>query len=161
MFYEIKDKIGTRFLSDRQMVMRSCGDCTKCCEGYVSGNVKGHEMFYGTPCFFLQQGKCSDYENRPKDPCKSFECEWLSNPKVPDWLYPHKSGIIIHEQKIENHYYLRLTFAGNMPSVSALSWFLLYGIKNNINLCWVDSDGEQWSGDILFEEAMTRRETNG
>jgi hypothetical protein len=143
------------------MVMRTCGTCTKCCEGYITATIRGQEVSPGKPCFLLQIGKgCVDYDNRPDDPCKMFECEWLANMQVPDWLYPDKSGVIIHNQKIERIPYLRMTPTTNLPSRSALVWFLAHGIKNNINICWVDAEGEHWSGDTIFEEAMERRKDN-
>lgn len=149
-------------MSDWKMVTkRECGSCTKCCEGHITATIRGQEVSPGKPCFLLQIGKgCTDYDNRPENPCKLFECEWLSNPEVPDWLYPDKSGVMIHTQVIDRIQYLRITAAPNMPSRSALTWFLLYGIKNNINICWIDAEGEHWSGDIMFEEAMNRRHKN-
>jgi len=33
-------------------------------------------------------------------------------------------------------------------------------MQNKINVCWVDSSGEKWLGDIIFEEAMERNYGN-
>ena len=32
---------------------RTCGDCTKCCEGYMSGVVFGKPFYAGNPCHLL------------------------------------------------------------------------------------------------------------
>ena len=45
---------------------RSCDGCTKCCEGYLAGEIQGKQMGFGKPCFLVEIGKgCNDYENRP------------------------------------------------------------------------------------------------
>ena len=61
-------------------MLRQCGTCTKCCEGHLVGTINGKEMYPGKPCYLLQIGKgCSDYENRPEEPCKAFNCQWITN----------------------------------------------------------------------------------
>lgn len=147
-------------MSDWKMVSkRECGSCTKCCEGYLKTTIRGEEVYPGKPCFLLQIGKgCTDYPNRPQDPCREFDCEWLVNPDFPDFFKPLDSEVIVHTQNIEKIHYLRMSFAGKMPTDEMINFFVAYGEKHNINICWVDSDGEHWKGDILFEEAMSRRQ---
>ena len=75
---------------------RSCDGCTKCCEGYLTGEIQGKQMGLGQPCFLVQIGKgCNDYENRPEFPCKAFQCEWLINESIPENLKPSFSNLII------------------------------------------------------------------
>lgn len=140
---------------------RECGTCTKCCEGYLKTTIRGQEVDRGKPCFLLQIGKgCGDYDNRPIDPCLEFNCEWLVNYYFPDFFKPLISGVIVHKQIVEEIPYLRITAAGKMPTDEIIEFFLSYGENHNLNLCWVDSYGEQWKGDIIFEEAMDRRKKN-
>lgn len=78
---------------------RVCNGCTKCCEGLVIGNVNGHEMKPGTPCFYLKDHKCSIYETRPEYPCRNFECLWLSDPElVPEYFWPDKTNVILYDR---------------------------------------------------------------
>ena len=74
---------------------RECGDCTACCEGWLSGVVHDREFYPGMPCHFKGCNGCSIYENRPESPCKTYSCEWLKNDNVPEWMKPSKSGVII------------------------------------------------------------------
>ena len=37
-------------------VKKECGTCTKCCEGWLGANIKGHEMYPGKPCFVAYSG---------------------------------------------------------------------------------------------------------
>jgi hypothetical protein len=74
---------------------RECGDCTACCEGWLSGVVNDREFYPGMPCHFKGCNGCSIYEDRPESPCKTYSCEWLKNNNVPEWMKPSKSGVII------------------------------------------------------------------
>src|SRR6267154_5178884 len=56
---------------------RACGTCTACCDGWVVGTIRGHEMKPGQPCHFRGEGCCTIYERRPVDPCRNFVCGWL------------------------------------------------------------------------------------
>ena len=65
------------------MSKRSCGSCTKCCEGWLSGEALGHKFYPGKPCHFIAIGKgCSVYAKRPQEPCVSYKCGWISNEAV-------------------------------------------------------------------------------
>lgn len=74
---------------------RSCGDCTKCCEGWLSADIYGQELKVGSPCRYLKASQgCSIYsEGRPQI-CSSFKCVWLEDSSVPDWVKPSVSGVI-------------------------------------------------------------------
>lgn len=73
---------------------KSCGDCTACCSGALSGEAHGHYFFKGRPCFFLTGKGCSIYENRPENPCVSFKCGYLSEAFFPEWMRPDQCGIL-------------------------------------------------------------------
>jgi len=71
---------------------RSCGTCTKCCDGYAYADVYGHIMGFGVPCHFVKSGEgCGIYENRPNF-CKTFSCNWLVNDEIPEELKPNITG---------------------------------------------------------------------
>jgi len=74
--------------------MRSCDTCTKCCEGWLSGNAYEHQFYPGVPCAYLGKG-CTIYKNRPENPCKTFVCEWLADESIPYWMRPDLSGVIL------------------------------------------------------------------
>lgn len=74
--------------------MRECNGCTACCEGWLSGEAHGHYFQPGRPCHFKCEGGCSIYEKRPENPCKTFICEWLVNPELPEWMKPSVSKVI-------------------------------------------------------------------
>lgn len=75
--------------------MRKCGECTKCCDGWLKANIGGKIMEPGTPCQFVKCGVgCTDYQNRPINPCVTFKCLWLTNEVIPDFMRPDKSGLI-------------------------------------------------------------------
>lgn len=87
---------------------RNCDGCTKCCEGYLTGEAFGHHFSPGNPCKFHNKKGCSIYEQRPYNPCKVFQCQWKSNLNIPEWLKPDKSGVIIGVDFINDFRYLRL-----------------------------------------------------
>lgn len=137
---------------------KSCGSCTKCCEGWLSGDIRGHKMYLGKPCFFVEIGKgCTDYENRPESPCKTFQCLWLEEPEVPEEFKPEISGCIISYAKTNNGIlYLSITKAPNNPSVELLSWCFKYVFSRGINLFWEIDNYFHWIGGFDFCEEMER-----
>lgn len=50
------------------------GNCTAYCDGWPRATIYGHEMKPGTPCHFVQEGRCSIYDPRPLTPCRWFVC---------------------------------------------------------------------------------------
>jgi len=139
---------------------KSCSGCTKCCEGYLSANIKGHIMDLGKPCpFVIKDVGCGDYENRPADPCISFECEWRRNPYFEEWLAPKISGILFTRQRWrpQNLPYLKITEAGAKITPEVLTWAIKYAEKNNLNLAWGEDSEMQFVGETAFCEAVSKR----
>jgi len=134
---------------------RECGSCTKCCEGYLSGNIKGHVMDLGKPCFFVEIGKgCTIYNDRPYDPCKKFLCTWITLKDMPEEFKPEKTGVIFCWRSTEkNLQYLQIHRAPNNPSPQVLTWAFMYVVQNGVNLLWdVDNRFYYFGNDIFCSE---------
>lgn len=117
---------------------RSCGSCTKCCEGWLTANIHGEEMYPGKACQFCEVDKgCSDYENRPENPCKTFVCMWRAEEFVPEEFSPKETGNIITAQRIGNIEYLSLVYAGKEVQTDFLSWFVSFCVGRQLNAEWV------------------------
>lgn len=138
------------------MKTRSCNGCTKCCEGWLSANIKGHDMYPGKPCYFVEIGiGCKEYEDRPKDPCISYNCMWVSNIDVPEEFSPINTGVIIDIQNRENNIsFVCLTPAPNNPSIEMLSWAVVYAVSNQLNIAWWLDNKVYWFGDNIFSNYM-------
>lgn len=133
-------------------VIKKCGSCTKCCDGTLANIVKGHTMFPGKPCFFLEiGGVCNDYDNRPKDPCVDYKCLWLQQPDVPDFIKPENANAIIDIATFKNRKYLRLIKSYEQHSPDILTYAIEYARYNKLPLIWNDSSGNfHHLGDNIF-----------
>jgi hypothetical protein len=135
---------------------RSCGSCTKCCDGWLSGTAYGHDFSPGKPCYFANRSGCSIYPIRPESPCKTFVCHWKENTQIPDWLTPAKSGIIILIRYLESQRYLRLTYAGRMPTEQILEWAEQHA-ATGANIVGFDNTGVRiFSNNEKFKQAAAR-----
>ncbi|MGV6827116.1 MAG: hypothetical protein ACWA5Q_09075 [bacterium] len=75
---------------------RECQPCTACCDGWVSMNIDGAEVFAGHPCPHSTGAGCDDYDNRPQDPCVSFRCAWIiEDSPLPDWMKPSNAKVML------------------------------------------------------------------
>lgn len=115
--------------------IRSCDGCTKCCEGWLSGEAYGHKFWPGMPCHYKTQKGCSIYNNRPENPCKVFQCEWLVNKDIPEWMKPNLINAIITKVEEDNKSYVHIHEAGSKLDSKVLSWFVLeYANKRILNI---------------------------
>lgn len=113
--------------------VRNCGDCAKCCEGWLSGAAYGHAFSPGTPCFFLEK-TCSIYNDRPVDPCRNYRCGWLSEDTFPMWLKPSLSNLIISKRESQNIAYWVVDQAGAAFDQRALNWLIDWATSTNANV---------------------------
>lgn len=144
------------------MEKRSCGTCTKCCEGWLSGKAFGNSFYPGKPCHFVIIGKgCSVYAKRPQDPCISYKCGWLTNLDIPEWLKPEFSNVIIDFRNIEEHTYINLIEAGGIVSSRVLNWFIQFALNNQLNAIWQVEGGKNWIGSEGFVKAVNQLEVQG
>lgn len=137
------------------MKKRECGSCTKCCEGTLSGNVRGIDYGIGKPCFFVSIGKgCNIYEDRPYSPCKTYTCAWLDYDFLPYWMKPNEIDILCNIRqtpkiKID---YLEVLEAGSDMKANVLNWFIQYAKKNNLNLYYTIKGEPHFYGSEEFTD---------
>jgi hypothetical protein len=75
------------------MQNRTCDGCTKCCEGYLL--VEEIYIDPANPCKFVDKGiGCKSYTHRPAEVCRKFNCKYIEDPMIPEWLAPKHSNII-------------------------------------------------------------------
>lgn len=131
---------------------RECGSCTKCCEGWLAGEVHGHQFWPGRPCHFQRVGGCAIYEDRPEKPCKSYECQWLINDKIPNWMKPNEINAIITEKKVEDISYLDVVEAGSVLRSDVLSWLIMHCLNEKLNILYRINGGTNRIGSKEFLE---------
>jgi hypothetical protein len=112
---------------------RVCGECTKCCEGYLTCTVKGQQLGNGNACHYLGS-KCTIYEERPEHPCKTYKCEWLADLQFPEWMKPSLSKVIINKIKHNNVEFYSLIDAGTTLDIKFLNWMIHWALNNDKNL---------------------------
>lgn len=103
-------------------IERSCNGCTKCCEGWLTGEAFGFKFYPGKRCAFLGQKGCNIYELRPYDPCVGFTCHWKDNINIPEWLRPDLSNIIMIKGYLEKYEYLKLIQSGSKVKQEVFEW---------------------------------------
>lgn len=114
---------------------RSCGECAKCCEGWLSGVAYGHAFSPGTPCFFLER-TCSIYKDRPLDPCRNYRCGWLSEDVFPMWMKPNLVNILITRQEDRDRHlsYYVIDQTGDTFDPRALNWLIEWATSTRSNI---------------------------
>ncbi len=133
------------------MSKRSCGDCTKCCEGWLSGEALGHTFYPGKPCHFIAIGKgCTVYAKRPKEPCQTYKCAWLADEDIPEWMKPSEINAIFTHKEVNGIPYLHLKEAGSELSSKVLSWAIVYCLSKGMNLYWEINGGPNYIGSTDF-----------
>lgn len=132
-------------MAQQVKISRKCGSCTKCCEGWLSGEVDNEKFYKGVPCkFCVTNSGCGNYNNRPDDPCKTFKCSWLSDDSLPEWAKPELCGAIIYERTIGGMTCGFLVPTGQDVSITTLSWFLIWSLNKYQNAVWYNSFGSEF-----------------
>lgn len=140
-------------------VARSCGSCTACCEGWLDGVAHDRHFWPGRPCHFVTNKGCSIYKDRPDNPCKTFNCAWLVDNKIPEWLKPNQSKVIIVRREKQGISYLSVSEAGSKMPVEVLSWLFIEYAKGNIENMMYQIHG-YWNfvGTKEFSDVMLKRD---
>lgn len=138
---------------------RSCDNCTKCCDGWLSANVNGIQMAPGRPCQFVRTGKgCGIYSKRPHDPCRSYQCGWLTDGDLPEWMKPSEINAIVDHRRTNNGtFYYNIVEAGEDLSAQVLTWMVDYCSKKGYNLSWQFKGQTYWLGSPEFMQEVTHR----
>ena len=120
---------------EAKTLTRACGSCSKCCEGWLTGQAYGFEFHANKPCAFLGVNGCNIYVNRPYNPCKTFQCEWTINHSLPEWLKPDRSKVIASRRIIGDYSFLMIVPAGAPVSKRVHAWAEAYSkqdVKNHV-----------------------------
>lgn len=143
------------------MVNRECGDCTQCCQGWLTGVAHGHMFQPGTPCHYKSANGCSIYKDRPKDPCQTFSCAWLTNADfLPEWLKPNVSGVICTWRATESGIpFLDVVECGRKIDSTVLNWLILEHLKKGQNLRYRVDGGVNFIGQQDFVAALSAAAT--
>jgi hypothetical protein len=130
---------------------KSCGTCTKCCEGSLKLIVRGQKVFPGHPCPLLDLNSgCSDYENRPAMPCKTYRCQWLKNAEMPERFKPNLINFIVHRMWLKKHEYYTLIPSGIDLKISDIEDIFLWFKEEGYNFSYVYQDKEYLCGTEEF-----------
>lgn len=117
-------------------------------------------MHPGRPCFYLADGKCTDYESRPGT-CKAYNCAWKSEQDVfPAWMRPDLAGVIVSKITIPmkpelTHY--EVAEAGGKLDAKTLNWLVLWSLEHGINLFYQIDGKHSAIGSPVFKAAMANR----
>jgi uncharacterized cysteine cluster protein YcgN (CxxCxxCC family) len=114
---------------------RTCDSCTACCEGWLNGEAHGHTFYPSKPCFFLNKG-CTIYEDRPENPCKSYDCAWLAEDTFPMWMRPDLSKIIISKRIKNDISYYEIGEMGEQIKAHILNWIIQWALNSKQNILY-------------------------
>jgi hypothetical protein len=141
---------------------RECGTCTACCDGWVVGTIRGHEMKPGQPCHFRGEGCCTIYDARPQDPCRSFVCGWLApDSPLPESFRPDKLGVMFVRTRWRAKPAYILRSAGRDPDETLLAWMRDFAAKSGAPFFY-EQKGERFGfGAPEFQQEMLARLESG
>jgi hypothetical protein len=134
---------------------RACGTCTACCDGWVEGTIRGHEMKPGTACHFRGEGCCTIYDSRPQSPCREFICGWLmTDSPFPDSFRPDRLGVMIVPTRWREQRALILKSAGRDPDEALLGWMRNFSVQRGVPFFY-EQGGERFGfGPPEFQQEM-------
>lgn len=116
----------------------------------------------GVACHFRGEAGCTIYPDRPPNPCKSFECEWLRQGSlIPEEFRPDRVGAIIIEKLWRDRVALKLVSAGCNPDPKLLDWMRTYSAEHQTPFVY-EMDGV-WRGFGMpeFQQDMLERHSRG
>lgn len=134
---------------------KSCDGCTACCSGVKPGEAYGKPFWKGRPCHFVTDAGCSIYEQRPDDPCKSFECGYKKFEWVPEWMRPDRSGVILSIANKNGIEYLEVREVNSVMRADVLSFLFIEKLSGRFdNFSYQINGGNNSIGTKEFVEAM-------
>jgi uncharacterized cysteine cluster protein YcgN (CxxCxxCC family) len=154
----IQDEITKQYTVETSGYERTCGECTMCCQGWLSGEAYEYVFTKNHPCHFLDKcgDKCTIYSIRPQV-CQDFKCEWLRQPVAfPLWMKPSLTNVIV-TWRIETHNneefgYWSVRECGEKIDSNVLNWLIQQAIQHEINIRYeVDGVGYCIGTDVFKE----------
>ena len=141
---------------------RQCGTCTRCCDGWVEGEIRGHRMARGQVCHFLEHGACTIYAERPQTPCRSFVCGWLMDGSaLPEEFRPDRVGVIVVPTRWRGAPAFILVCAGRDPDEGLLDWMRTYAESARVPFFY-EQRGERFGyGPPEFQREMAAKVARG
>jgi len=135
---------------------RQCQPCTACCDGWLDLVIDSVPVSPGHPCPHSTGSGCSNYENRPADPCKLFSCGWvIPESPLPEWMKPDTGKVIVIFNKktwrgapVD----LAVPVGQKIPDPS-LDWLKNYAETHRRPLLWLErvlKDGEYLDPPLFF-----------
>jgi hypothetical protein len=155
---------------------RTCGDCSICCQGWLSGQIYEYFMNPGIPCHFNDTTKCGGgctiYEHRPLM-CKEYKCVWLQQSKLfPEWFRPDKSKLIITDREYKEEFkdangeksvfikYWQIIECGQQIDSKYLNWLIIQASAYNINIEYQVNGKWYYMGSEQFKNAFGNKVTS-
>lgn len=142
-------------------VKRECGECTACCEGWLSGTAHGSRFYPNSPCHYLDGcNGCSIYKDRPEI-CQQFECLWKQTNQIPGWLKPSRCGAILYQRSYydkdgkygepgETIRWWSMVECGKQLDSAVLAWTIHQTKHAGINLHYTVNRQNYYLGDDNF-----------
>lgn len=119
---------------------RSCQPCTACCDGWLAISINNYDVRPGRPCLYSTGAGCSDYKNRPVDPCRTFQCGWrMEGSPLPEWMKPNLSKVIVVLDKLTNGQPVIMAApVGVSIPARSLDWLKQFADQHNAPLVYTE-----------------------
>jgi hypothetical protein len=141
---------------------RQCGECTACCDGWVTGIIEGHEMYPGNPCYFRGDKCCTIYERRPKYPCRDFLCGWLQpGSPFPEEFRPDRLGVMVITMKWRGREAYMLRSAGRDPDAKLIAWMREMSVRTGRPFFYEENGERLGFGPLEFQLEMAEKVARG
>lgn len=148
-------------------VLRECGTCKECCNGWLYGEAHGISFFPNHPCHYLDTtesrcGGCTIYSERPAI-CRDFKCMWLTSQQIPLWMKPDKSKVIVYErayEDVDGTYkepgwkinWVSMVECGKDVDPTVLNWMFQQARNNEFNLHYQVKKTDYYMGSQEFHD---------
>lgn len=119
---------------------RNCNGCVGCCDGTLSFDEmtqSGQRLIVGNgrSCFYMTQNEgCSGYEDRPNN-CKNFNCEWIIDKGLPEFIKPSRSGfVILNKLTTEDDCYVLIETSTYNIDMTSVLWIAAWANETKKDL---------------------------
>lgn len=143
---------------------RACGDCAKCCEGWVRTRVLGNDIDLNSPCPYSSGHHCTIHESRPDDPCRIFFCGWAeAGSELPEWMQPNRCGVIVLAGRSTwaGRPVDVLVSAGSDPDQHLLVWYRDFSIRTMRPFLYQQNGQWYGFGPQAFQQEVAAKAARG